>query len=105
MLRRHFSLCLALVVGTLTLANGLWNSARIVTIVYRVAISGVIFGIVGYGLGIMFENLLKDILLKQTIQRQQVNTDSEQQTNEAKPTDNGFSPFTSENFEQISRPK
>ncbi|MBC8016274.1 MAG: hypothetical protein H7X79_11095 [Sporomusaceae bacterium] len=105
MLKLRIALCLALVVGTLTLANGILYGARAVTIVYRVVISVVVFGFAGYCLGIGIEFFLKKLLLKGTDQRQHIDTISEQRVTDELSTESAFSPFTSGNFEQISRPK
>ena len=105
MQKLHIALCLALVVGTLTLINGILHGARIVTIIYRVAISVAAFLLAGYGIGVVFENFLKKILVKKQAQGQYIDIVSEQQTNDEIPNESGFSPFTSDNFQQISRPK
>ena len=105
MLKLRIALCLALVVGTLTLINGVLYGARTVTIIYRVAISVVVFGFAGYSVGVVFENYLKKLYDKETAQGQQIDIVSEQQTIDELPNESGFSPFTSDNFQQISRPK
>jgi len=104
-LRLRIALYLALVVGTLTLTNGIFYGARIVTIIYRVVVSVVVFGLAGYGVGILFENFLKKLLEKKLAQGQHIDIALEQQTIDEVPNESGFSPFTSDNFQQISRPK
>lgn len=104
-LKLRIALCLALVVGTLTLTNGILYGARMVTIIYRVAISVAVFGIAGYGVGVVLEKFLKKMLIKKTQQGQHIDIVSEQQTIDEIPNESGFSPFTSDNFQQISRPK
>lgn len=105
MLKLRIALYLALVVGTLTLANGILYDARAVTIIYRVVISVVIFGLAGYCLGVGIEVFLKRLLLKDIEKRQHNDTIHEQQVSDELSTESEFSPFTSGNFEQISRPK
>jgi len=104
-LKLRIALCLALVVGTLTLTNGILYGARAVTIIYRVAISIVVFGLAGYGVGIAVEIFLKKILDEKTVQGQHIDRALEQQTIDELPNESAFSPFTSDNFQQISRPK
>lgn len=105
MLKLRVALCLALVVGTLTLTNGIFYGARLMTIVYRVLISLIIFGFAGYFLGVVAEKFLKELLLKYTDPVQDIDVVTEEEITEGLPPENGFSPFTTENFEQISRPK
>ena len=105
MLKLRIALCLALVVGTLTLINGIIYSARMVTIIYRVVISIVFFGLAGYSVAVLFENYFKKILMNRTTQVQDVDISSEQQISAEQPNESGFSPFTSDNFQQIARPK
>ncbi|WP_378951880.1 hypothetical protein [Pelosinus sp. sgz500959] len=105
MLKLRIALCLALVVGTLTLTNGILYGARLTTIIYRVLISLIVFGIAGYFLGFVGEKFFKELLLKYTPQEQHIDVVSQQEQIEDLPSENAFSPFTSENFEQISRPK
>lgn len=104
-LKLRIALCLALVVGTLTLMNGILYGARIVTIIYRVVISVVVFGFAGYCIGVVFENFFKNLLVTKKAQGQHIDIVSEQQTSDELPNESGFSPFTSDNFQQISRPK
>lgn len=105
MLKLRIALCLALVVGTLTLTNGIVYGARFMTIIYRVLISIIIFGIAGYFLGVVAEKFLKELLEKTTDQGQHINVVSQQEVTEELVPENTFSPFAPENFEQISRPK
>lgn len=105
MLKLRIALCLALVVGTLTLTNGIIYGARTVTIIYRTVISVVIFGFAGYALGVVAERFLKKLVEEDNIQEPNTNVVSEEQAMDELPTESAFSPFTSNNFEQISRPK
>lgn len=105
MFKLRVALCLALLVGTLTFANGILYGARLTTIVYRVLISLLIFGTAGYFLGGVGEKFLKELLLKYTEQEPHKDIVSQEEHIEELPPENAFSPFTSENFEQISRPK
>ena len=104
-LRLRIALCLALVVGTLTLTNGILYGARAITIIYRVAISVVVFGFAGYFVGVVLEKFFKKILVKKVAQDQHIDLALDQQNSDQLPNESGFSPFTSDNFQQISRPK
>jgi len=105
MLKLRIALGLALVVGTLTLTNGVLHDARMSTIVYRVVISIVLFGILGYVLAIVGERFYREIVEKNTTPGQDADVVNEQQINEEIASESEFSPFVSDNFEQISRPK
>lgn len=113
MLKLRIALCLALVVGTLTLTNGVLHDARVTTIIYRVMISVVLFGVVGYGLAVMGEKIYRELVAKnsnpgeeiEVVPEEQINIVSKEQTNDEVVPEAEFSPFASENFEQISRPK
>ena len=76
-----------------------------VTIIYRVVISVVFFGLAGYSISVLFENYFKKILIKKTAQSQDADIVSEKKDLDGQPNESGFSPFTSDNFQQISRPK
>lgn len=112
MLKLRMALYLALIVGTLTLINGVWHDARMATIIYRVMISVVLFGVVGYGLGVMGDKIYREVVAKRIAEEkekevtlgEQANIVNEQNNNEVTP-EAEFSPFASEHFEQISRPK
>ncbi len=112
MLKLYVALGLALVVGTLTLTNGILHGARFMTIFYRVLISIAIFGIAGYFLGFAVEKFVNELLVKDAAaNEQQIDIASQEEEAETEVaaeeglTENTFSPFASENFEQISRPK
>ena len=105
MLKRRIALCLALVVGTLTLTNGIIHGARAVTISYRVAISVVVFAIVGYAIGVVLEFFIKKMIVKNKVKSEHINIDLDQQIIDELPNESGFTPFTSDNFQQIPRPK
>jgi len=108
-LKLRITLCLALVAGTLTLTNGILYGARTVTIMYRVAISLVVFAVAGYGIGFAVEKFLKDLLVKDEALKHEQDKDIdmtfEQKNTEELPDESAFNPFTSDNFQQISRPK
>lgn len=104
MLKLYISLCLALVVGTLTLTNGILHDARMATIAYRVVISVVLFSVVGYALGVMCEKFYRNLI--ENNRKQGLHTDVvSEQTDEEVVPEPEFSQFASDNFEQISRPK
>ena len=113
MLKLYVALGLALVVGTLTLTNGIFYGARLMTIFYRVLISIAIFGIAGYFLGFAAEKFVNQLLLKDAaaheqhidVVSQEEEAETEKATEEEGLPENTFSPFASDNFEQISRPK
>ena len=104
MLKLRIALCLALIVGSLTLLNGFLYGARTMTILYRVIISVVIFAFVGYGFGIIIENFLQR-LLNNSIEKEEQNVIEKGEGSEELPVAAEFNPFTSDNFEQISRPE
>lgn len=105
MLKLRIALCLALVVGILTLINGILNDARMTTIIYRVVISIVIFGVVGYILGVVGEKIYKELVAENSVPGQHIDIVSEQPMNDEVVSESEFSPFASDSFEQISRPK
>lgn len=100
MLKLRIALCLALVVGTLTLLNGMLQGARLETVIYRMIISIAIFGFIGYGIGMIVESFLHKKLIekfqKNSLQEEVLDKDMEESE---------FTPFTSNSFEQITRPK
>ena len=104
-LKLRTALCLALIVGALTLLNGVLQGARLETIIYRIIVSVAIFGFIGYGIGLIVERFLKKIALKKLEEKSQ----GDKLTNNDYPDDiadnSEFAPFTSTSFEQITRPK
>lgn len=105
MLKLRIALSLALVVGALTLINGIVYDARFMTIIYRVLISIIIFGIAGYFLGTIVEKFLKILVTKSTDKGQHINVVSQEDVSDELVPENTFSPFSPEQFEQIERPK
>lgn len=105
MLKLRSALCLALIVGALTLLNGMLQGARLETIVYRIIISIAIFGFMGYGLGMIVERFLKNIAIKKVEQGQKKDILNEERPLEDLPVSSEFAPFTSTSFQQITRPK
>ncbi|AIF52099.1 hypothetical protein [Pelosinus sp. UFO1] len=105
MLKLRIALGLASIVGALTLLNGILQGARIETVLYRIIISIAVFGFIGYGIGIIAEKFLKRVLEKEMGREQETEIINEQQPLEDLSIDSEFAPFTSGNFEQISRPK
>lgn len=105
MLKLRIALGLASIVGALTLLNGILQGARIETVMYRAIISIAVFGFIGYGLGIIAENFLRRVLAKEMGREQETESINEQQSLEDLSVDSEFAPFTSQNFQQISRPK
>jgi Na+/glutamate symporter len=105
-LKLRIALCLALIVGTLTLLNGMLQGARLETVIYRIIISIAIFGIIGYVLGIIVERFLqKKLEVKNRDQGQKEESVNEEQFLDDLPKDSEFAPFTSNSFQQITRPK
>ena len=105
MLKLRIALGLGLFVGGLTLTIGILHDTRPLTILYRVAISAILFSCVGYGLGIMFENFLKDILVKLSSKGNNVDIVTQQEEVNEGEKASEFSPFNSTDFEHISRPE
>jgi len=116
----RIAVSLALVVGTLTFIHAFSYGARLSTIMYRVAISVLVFGFVGYGLGEVFLKFFKTLSAKYEPQvtEEQIETETETeesiQSNQSElelasdsesESDSEFSPFTPENFKQMTRPK
>ncbi|SFL72551.1 hypothetical protein [Pelosinus propionicus] len=105
MLKLRTALCLALIVGTLTLLNGMLQGARLETIIYRIIVSVAIFGFIGYGLGLIVERFFKKIALKKLNEKYQSDTLKENEPSDDVTGNSEFAPFTSTSFEQITRPK
>ncbi len=105
MLKLRIALCLAFVVGALTLAYGIVSGARIATVMYRVMISFVVFSMIGYGLAIVVEKFINEKVVNEIVPKQQNDDAIAQQTSDELPTESSFSPFTSEHFEQVPSPK
>jgi hypothetical protein len=101
-LKLRIALYLALIVGALTLLYGMLQGARLETVIYRIIVSIAIFGIIGYGLGIIVERFLKNVAQGQKKDQDIVN---EKQPLDDAPKDSEFAPFTSSSFQQITRPK
>lgn len=103
-LKLRISLCLALIVGTLTLTYGMLQGARIATIIFRSIVSIVLFGFIGYGLGIIFERYWQKALKeKDKNEGQEIDIVSEQQPLGEVCSDSEFAPFTADNFQQVTR--
>ena len=106
MLKLRIALCLALIVGTLTLTYGMLQGARTATIAYRSITSVVLFGFIGYGLGFIIENYLKKLLVEKDIKKgQEIDIVIEQQPIEELSDNPEFAPFTADNFQQMTRPE
>lgn len=105
MVKLRIALLLGLLVGILTLTIGILHEVRPLTILNRVAISATLFSCVGYGFGIMFENILQEMLSKLSLQERDTDiTTQEEKVNEDQLSSD-FTPFTSTNFEHVSRPE
>jgi len=104
-LKLRAALCLALIVGTLTLLNGVLQGARLETIIYRIIVSVAIFGFIGYGIGLIVERFLKNIALKKLEEESQKDRLQENESSDDITDNSEFAPFTSTSFEQITRPK
>ena len=105
MLKLRIALGLALIVGTLTLTNGLLQGARAATIVYRTIISVVIFGFMGYGLGFITERYFGKVMEKDINKGQEIDVVSEEQSLEELSSKSEFAPFIAENFQKMKRPE
>jgi len=104
-LKLRTALCLALIVGTLTLLNGVLQGARIETIIYRIIVSIAIFGFIGYGIGLIVERFFENIALKKLEEKSQRDELKENEPSDDVTENSEFAPFTSTSFEQITRPK
>ncbi len=81
------------------------HDVRMATIAYRVVISVVLFGIIGYALGFMGERIYRELIAKIHVQEPQTDIVIEEHSNDEVVPESEFSPFASDSFEQISRPK
>jgi hypothetical protein len=104
-LKLRIALCLALIVGTLTLLNGTLQGARLETVIYRFIISIAIFGFIGYGLGIIVERFLQHTVAKNLEQEQEKDSLKDDKPSEDSPGDSEFAPFTADSFQQVKRPE
>ncbi len=102
-MKLRVTLCVALIVGTLTLIIGLLRDARLVTILYRTGISVIIFGICGYMISNLVENYLIRFLSQSKPKGQKVDIVSEQEEVGVVHSEPIFSPFTSDSLERVSR--
>ena len=105
MFKLRIALCLALIVGTLTLLNGMLQGARLETVIYRFIISVSIFGFIGYGLGIIVERFLKHTAAICLEKEQKKDSLKEDKTFDDSPGDSEFAPFTANSFQQVKRPE
>lgn len=80
------------------------QGARLETVIYRIIISIAIFGFIGYGLGIIMERFLKNIVVKIEQGHKEDIIHKEEPINDI-PMNSEFAPFTSNSFQQIARPK
>jgi hypothetical protein len=65
-------------------------------------ISAVLFCLVGYGLGIMLETMLKSMLKRISAKGRNIDIVTQQEPTDEVQESSEFTPFTSTNFEQIS---
>lgn len=103
MFKLKFAACLALIAGTLTVIIGFVHDARPLTLLYRTALSLVLFGITGYLIG----SVCGKFLARLAITPPDSGTDNagipgephtkQQETSSSTP----FTPFTPDNLAQI----
>jgi hypothetical protein len=112
MLKLRFTLGLALIGGIFTLIVSLLQDYKFATILYRAATSLIIFAVVGFGLGVIAEILIKrisanikpkgkniDIVSKEDNLHQVDIVDVQTAANA------DFAPLTPDQLEQVSRNK
>jgi hypothetical protein len=99
-----FTLCFALVAGILTIIVSILKDIRILTTLYRMLVSSVIFGIIGYILGYITENFLIVLVAKLKPKRQNIDIASGKETEDSltQPVSNHFNPFNKDDFKHIS---
>lgn len=104
MLKLKFAIGFALSAGILTIIVSILKDVRILTTLYRMIVSAVIFGLVGYICGYITDNFLKVLLekLKPAGENIDITTEIKDQDNSSQPVSNNFSPFTKNDFEHIS---
>lgn len=99
-----FAACLALLVGTLTVIIGFVHDARPLTLLYRTAISLVVFGIAGYVIGSIGEKFLSRLVavtpsdsgIHDAAMPGEPHTEQEEASSSAP-----FTPFTPDNLARI----
>lgn len=98
------TVCFALIAGFLTIIVSILKDIRILTTLYRMFISAIIFGVIGYLCGYITENYLNVLLAKLNSKGQNLDLVSEKEDEDSltQPVSNHFSPFNKNDFEHIS---
>lgn len=103
MAKLWFALGLAMVVASLTLIIGLLQDTRILTAIYRMFVSFIVFGTIGYLIAVTGEKFWGYRLTDLKSKGQKVDIISEEEPiGESKPEKN-FIPLTPNNLERLSR--
>lgn len=103
-LKLKIAICFALIAGILTIIVSILKDIRILTTLYRMVVSAVIFGLVGYICGYITDNFLKVLLekLKPAGENIDITTEPKVMESPSQVVSNNFSPFTKNDFEHIS---
>jgi len=105
MAKLWFALGLALVVAALTLIIGLLQDARIATVIYRMLVSFVVFGAIGYFLALAGGKFWADAVTDVKSKGKKVDIINEEEPvgdGEREP-DKQFVPLAPDNLERLSR--
>lgn len=104
MFKLKFTVCFASIAGFLTIIVSILKDIRVLTTLYRMSISVIIFGIIGYLCGYVTENYLNVLVDKLNPKGQNLDTISEKEDTDSvtQPEPNHFSPFNKNDFEHIS---
>lgn len=105
MLKHRIAIGFALFAGTLTLLGSIFQDVRFMTVFYRTVVSVAIFGGAGFLIGIMAEKLLREMLagIKSKGGNIDIISEPQQPGAEEGSSDSGFSPFTPDMVERITR--
>ncbi len=102
----RFSLILALIAGFFTFLFGVFQGARIETLLFRTIVSVLIFSSVGYMLGFFSERFFRQLLTMYKTKGVQVDVIADDNSDAAAPgTTSDFTPLTPENMKHIFQSK
>ncbi len=107
MVKIKLSFTFAMLACILTAACALAEQARIVTILYRMAVSMLLFGLLGYFSADFIQQQIERKLRVITEEEQKIDISHNPQTDKLAPVgqDTNFSPLTAENLEHITEMK
>lgn len=111
MLKIRCAVGLALLVGVFTILSGFGHNARPTTVLYRTAVSMLIFAVIGFGIGVFWERFAEKLLARfdneASESGEQKNVEAADFIHEVKetPEEESFDELKPEDFENISHPK